>query len=70
MQKFSVCMIAKNAEKSIKKSLEALSAFPVELIVVDTGSLDHTKDIARSYTKYVYDFPWCDDCAAAKNFAI
>ena len=70
MQKFSVCMIAKNAEKSIKKSLEALSAFPVELIVVDTGSLDHTKDTARSYTKYVYDFPWCDDFAAAKNFAI
>lgn len=70
MQKISVCMIAKNAEHHIKKALEALKDYPVELIVVDTGSTDATRNIAEKYTKFVYDFPWCDDFSAAKNFAL
>jgi hypothetical protein len=37
---------------------------------VDTGSTDSTKEIAESYTDSVYDFEWCDDFAAAKNYAI
>jgi len=36
---------------------------------VDTGSTDDTIDIAKRYTQKIYDFPWVDDFAAARNFA-
>nr|MCR5106624.1 glycosyltransferase [Lachnospiraceae bacterium] len=40
-----------------------------EIVVVDTGSTDATKEIALRYTDKVFDFEWCDDFAKAKNFA-
>lgn len=66
----SVCMIVKNEEKNIEKCLEKLTPYPFELIVVDTGSNDRTKELALKYTKYVYDFVWIDDFSAARNFSI
>ena len=44
--------------------------YEMEIIVADTGSIDNTKDIVQRYTDKVFDFEWCDDFAAAKNFAI
>lgn len=66
----SICIIAKNEEKNIKRCLQALAGYDFEIVVVDTGSTDATKEIAYLYTNNVYDFTWCDDFAAAKNFAI
>lgn len=66
----SICIITKNEEKNIARCLECLKPYDLEIIVADTGSTDRTKKIALQYTDYVYDFPWCDDFAAAKNFAI
>lgn len=66
----SVCIITKNEGENLKKCLQALSAYTFEIVVVDTGSTDDTKKIAGTYTDNLYDFPWCDDFAAAKNFAI
>lgn len=66
----SICIICKNEEKNIRKCLSSYVKTGFELIVVDTGSTDHTKEIAMQYTTTVYDFKWCDDFAAAKNFAI
>lgn len=66
----SVCIIAKNEEKNIERCLAALKPAGFELVVVDTGSVDRTKDIALRYTDSVYDYVWCDDFAAAKNFAV
>lgn len=66
----SICMIARNEEKNIARCLQRLLPYHFEIVVVDTGSEDKTKRIAREYTKQVYDFAWCDDFAAAKNFAI
>jgi glycosyltransferase involved in cell wall biosynthesis len=40
------------------------------MIVVDTGSEDETPEIARQQGAKVFDFPWCDDFAAARNYAI
>jgi len=70
MRNLSVCIIAKNEEKNIERCLECLHPYGFEIVVVDTGSKDRTKEIAGKYTDYVYDFVWCDDFAAAKNFAI
>lgn len=66
----SICIIAMNEEKNIGRCLKCLTSYDFEIIVADTGSTDHTKEIAKQYTSRVYDFAWCDDFAAAKNFAI
>lgn len=66
----SVCIIAKNEQHNIVRCLESLKPYSFEIVVVDTGSTDATKQIAAEFTDRIYDFEWCDDFAAAKNFAI
>ena len=66
----SVCIIAKNEEKNIEKCLAPLMPYNFEIIVVDTGSTDRTKEIAHKYTALVYDFEWVDDFSAARNFSL
>jgi len=66
----SVCIIAKNEEKNIERCLKCLQPYGFEIVVVDTGSADATREIACHYTECVYDFVWCDDFAKAKNFAV
>lgn len=65
----SLCMIVKNEEPVLGRILEQMSEIADEIIIVDTGSGDHTKDIARQYTSLVFDFPWIQDFSAARNFA-
>lgn len=66
----SVCIITKNEKKALKKCLEQLNGYPVEVVVVDTGSTDGTMEMARQYTKSLYEFEWCSDFAKAKNYAV
>lgn len=66
----SVCMIVKNEASQISEALSNFSRFADELVVVDTGSTDETRSLALRYTDRVFDFPWCDDFAAARNHSI
>ncbi len=68
--RLSQCMIVKNEEKNIRRALEWGKGTVFEQIVVDTGSDDHTVEIARELGATVFQFPWIDDFSAAKNFAI
>lgn len=70
MKPFSVCIIAKNEEKNIERCLQSIRHFDCEIIVVDTGSTDKTKEIAAQYTKNIFDFTWINDFSAARNFSI
>ena len=70
MVPISVCIITKNEEVNLEKCLAPLKAYPFEIIVVDTGSTDHTKEIAAKYADKIYDFAWCDDFSAARNFSL
>lgn len=70
MQPISVCIIAKNEEKRIEKCLASIKPYDFEIIVVDTGSIDKTKEIAEKYANKVLDFEWCDDFSAARNFSL
>lgn len=65
----SLCMIVKDEEKVLKRCLSCLADLVDEIIIVDTGSSDRTKEIAAEYTDKVYDFQWADDFSAARNFA-
>ncbi len=65
----SLCMIVKNEEKVLERCLDTIADLVEEIIIVDTGSTDATKKLARRYTEKVYDFQWVDDFSAARNFA-
>jgi glycosyltransferase involved in cell wall biosynthesis len=62
-------MIVKNEEAVLARCLDAIADLMDEIIIVDTGSTDQTKEIAARYTDKVYDFPWKSDFAAARNFS-
>lgn len=65
----SLCMIVKNEEAILARCLDSVADLMDEIIIVDTGSTDRTKEIASQYTSQVYDFPWQDDFSAARNFS-
>ncbi|BCJ92968.1 glycosyl transferase [Anaerocolumna cellulosilytica] len=65
----TVCLIVRNEEKVLVRCLETLKEIADEIILVDTGSTDHTKKLASRYTDKIYDFEWIDDFAAARNFS-
>ena len=65
----SLCMIVKNEEDVLARCLDCAINFADEIIIIDTGSTDQTKEIAALYTEQIYDFEWIDDFSAARNFA-
>lgn len=65
----SLCMIVKNEEKILARCLDSVAPLMDEIIIVDTGSTDRTKEIAANYTDKIFDFTWCDDFSAARNFS-
>lgn len=69
MASISVCMIVKDEEAVLARCLDSLQGIADEFVIVDTGSADRTKEIAKRYTDRVYDFTWIYDFAAARNFA-
>lgn len=63
----SVCMIVRDESPVLARCLDGVRVFADEIIIVDTGSVDDTREIALQYTDKVYDFPWIDDFSAARN---
>ncbi len=63
-------MIVKDEEKHLDRFLKRINHHVDEIVIVDTGSKDSTKKIARKYTDKVFDFSWDDDFSAARNFSI
>lgn len=66
----SLCMIVKNEEKNLAPCIESIKPVVDEIIVVDTGSVDDTREIAEGLGAKVFEFPWCDDFAVARNESI
>lgn len=65
----SLCMIVKNEEKVLERCLKSIHHLIDEIIIVDTGSTDKTKEIAKMYTDYIYDFQWTNNFSDARNYA-
>ncbi len=70
MRRLSVCMIARDEEKAIQQSLESIVGIADEVIVVDTGSSDKTKEIVREFGGKVIEAEWQDDFSAARNVGL
>lgn len=69
MKSISLCMIVKNEELVLGRCLDSIKDLVDEIIIVDTGSTDKTKEIAKLYTNDIYDFKWINDFSAARNFS-
>jgi RHS repeat-associated protein len=62
----SLTLIVKNEESTLPACLASVAGLVDEIVVVDTGSTDRTKEVAAGLGARVVDFPWCDDFAAAR----
>ena len=65
----SLCMIVKNEEAILRRCLDSVKDIVDEIIIVDTGSIDKTKEIAKDYTDKIYDFKWVYNFAKARNYS-
>lgn len=65
----SACLIVKNEENTLGRCLDSIRDHVDEIVVVDTGSRDGTRDVARRYTTRLFEFPWRYDFAAARQFS-
>lgn len=68
--KISACYIVKNEAENLARSIDSLQGVADEIVVADTGSTDNTMEVARQLGAAVYSFPWQEDFAAARNFAL
>ena len=68
--KISACVIVRDEEQNVGCWLDNMSKVADELVVVDAGSKDRTVELIREYGIEPHFFAWCDDFAAAKNYAI
>ncbi|MGB9791643.1 MAG: glycosyltransferase [Thermacetogeniaceae bacterium] len=66
----SLCMIVRDEEQRLASCLSSVRPLVREIVVVDTGSADRTKEVAAAFGARVYDFCWNDDFAAARNYAL
>lgn len=63
-------MIVKNEEYFLGTCLESVKDLIEEIIIVDTGSTDKTKEICNEYGAIIYDFLWSESFSEARNFGI
>src|SRR5271165_2241150 len=63
----SLCLLARNEEANLPDCLGPVRELVDEIIVVDTGSSDRTRETARALGARVFDFPWAQSFAAARN---
>ncbi|WP_204602709.1 glycosyltransferase [Cohnella boryungensis] len=66
----SLCMVVRDEEEMLNRSLSSVTGAVCEKVVVDTGSVDRTREIARSYGAMVVSVPWRESFAEARNIAV
>lgn len=66
----SACLIVKNEEAYLDTCLSKLHGFADELVIVDTGSEDQTREIARAHGATLLETPWSEDFATARNLGL
>lgn len=60
-------MIVRDEEQYLPAVLEATAGLVDEVVIVDTGSTDRTREIALEHGARLFDAPWEDHFGAARN---
>lgn len=68
--RLSLCVIARNEGESIGRCLASAAGLAEQMIVVDTGSVDDTVEVARAAGASVFEEVWRGDFAAARNSSL
>ncbi len=68
--KLSLVMIVRNEERCLKRCLISAKSYVDEIVIVDTGSTDQTKEIAKEFGAKIFDFEWCNDFSKARNYGL
>ena len=67
----SVAIIFKNEIRCLARCLESVQPLreqiSVQIVMADTGSTDGSRAVAEQYADVLFDFPWINDFAAARN---
>ncbi len=66
----TLSMIVKNEEKYLEDCLKSVRGVADEIVIVDTGSTDHTIEIAQEYNAKLFHYTWINDFSAARNYAL
>jgi glycosyltransferase involved in cell wall biosynthesis len=70
MPSIGLAMIVKNGAKSLRRCIASVEGVVDQVVIADTGSTDGTPQLARELGAKVFDFPWQDSFADARNAAI
>lgn len=66
----SLCMIVRDSARTLRACLASIAPWVDEIIIVDTGSLDETIEIAKEFGAKIFHFPWIKDFSAARNVSL
>jgi Glycosyl transferase family 2 len=66
----SASMIVRDEAHHLVACLDSLKPVVDEIVVVDTGSRDTTREIALAHGARLFDFTWRDDFSAARNHGL
>ena len=66
----SVCLLSRKDTSNLARSLASVCETADEIIVSDTFASEQVQSIAGQFRARVSAFPWCDDCAAARNHCL
>ncbi|MFQ3550369.1 MAG: glycosyltransferase, partial [Armatimonadota bacterium] len=69
-KKITLCMIVQNEENFLEDCLKSVTGLVDEIIIVDTGSQDNTKQIAEKFGAKIFDYEWDKHFSKARNFSL
>lgn len=67
MNSISLGMVVKNEELLLEQCLESIKSVVDEIVIVDTGSRDRTRDIAKKFGARIIHYKWDEDFGKARN---
>ncbi len=69
MSRITAALIVRNEAGKIAKCLSSVRDHVDEIVVVDTGSTDETRQIVATFTDRIFDFVWCNDFSKTRQYA-
>src|SRR6202012_1731410 len=65
-----LAMIVKDGARTLKNCIASVAGITDRIVIADTGSSDGSPQLARELGAEVFDLPWQDDFAQARNAAV